>query len=232
MAVSGRNREAARLLTGQGADVTVARHDRWTPLHQAAGDGEVELVELLLDHGAKVNVCYGSDLNCLIASGTPLHVAIVRDASDRSALRVARLLLAHGAEVSFRTPRGWAPLHYAALARRTKIAELLLQHAADIEAKSRHGRTPLHLAVNFSYDSTEVVGFLLEHGAHVNARDRDGRTALHLAAGSRRDKTQVADFLLKHGADVNARDTEGRTPLDLARSAKTAELLRRCGGTR
>lgn len=44
----------AESLLSNGADVNVAQQGGWTPLHQAAGHGQIEMVRLLLNYGADV----------------------------------------------------------------------------------------------------------------------------------------------------------------------------------
>jgi len=48
--------EISRALIASGADVNVAQHGGWTPLHAAALHGNVALVRLLLEAGAKAEV--------------------------------------------------------------------------------------------------------------------------------------------------------------------------------
>lgn len=55
-AVANRNEQIgfamAKLLLNHGAEVNVAQHGGWTPLHEAAAHGQNEIVKLLLEHGA------------------------------------------------------------------------------------------------------------------------------------------------------------------------------------
>ena len=51
-AVAGRSLGSVRSLVEAGADPNVHQHGGWTPLMGAAAHGDVEIVELLLSHGA------------------------------------------------------------------------------------------------------------------------------------------------------------------------------------
>ena len=72
MAVINRQREVARLCLEAGADPNhfMACHGHSTPVHQAALDGDVALLELLVAHGARL------DIPDTLWRGTPLGWAI------------------------------------------------------------------------------------------------------------------------------------------------------------
>ncbi len=57
-----------KLLLDQGADISVADADGWTPLNAAASSGHLEVVKLLLDQGADISVATS-------AGSTPLDSA-------------------------------------------------------------------------------------------------------------------------------------------------------------
>jgi len=93
MAVLSDQREVARFLIGQGADINAPAQDEYggTPLHWAAVLGRVEMARRLIDAGANVNI---RDKN-----GTPLDATTHEHFSDsKTRLAVAELLRASGGE--------------------------------------------------------------------------------------------------------------------------------------
>lgn len=155
---------AVREWIEDGGDVNVAnRASGYTLLHTAARYGSLELVDLLLSHGASVNVNARNLVN-----ETPLHNAVLyqkRDIVDR--------LLAGNADPTLVDMCKWSALHYAAYNGDESLVELFLGLGVDINAADYRGRTPLYLAVMQRYH--DVIEFLLECGANPNVRDEDGR---------------------------------------------------------
>ena len=138
-------------------------------IHDAAGDGDLEKVKVLLkDHP---NLVSSRDTN----GTTPLYGAAQWGHRD-----VVQLLLASKAEVDAKNLIGFTPLHAAAAAGHKDVAELLLASKAEVNAKAGDGATPLHAAALEGH--RDVVELLLTNKAEVNARDGEGETALHLAA--------------------------------------------------
>lgn len=118
-----------------------------TLLHDAALKGHLEIMELLLSHGA--------DVNSLNAQGaTALHDAAL--AGQRAA---AEALLKHGANIDARdSESGATPLHQAASWGRRGVVELLLARHADPRIKDKNGHTALDLAVaNGQAEVAEVL---------------------------------------------------------------------------
>ncbi|XP_063155839.1 tonsoku-like protein [Candoia aspera] len=73
----------------------------WTPLHEACNHGHLEIVRLLLDHGAAVDDPGGPGCEGI----TPLH-----DALNCGHFDVAELLIQRGASVLLRSATGLSPL--------------------------------------------------------------------------------------------------------------------------
>ena len=176
------------------------------PLLASLSEDHVEIAELLLEHGADVDVRETT-------GGTILLKVLSRP--QRNLVNIVKLLLKHGADVNARDDTLRSSLHLAEYKGELEVAQILLKHKADVNSQDNDGKTPLHiLSEHREYKEDDVVNharLLLEHGTEVNIRDKDNQTPLLLA-------TEWAWFklmrmLLEHGADANAENKKGKTPL-------------------
>jgi ankyrin repeat protein/ribosomal protein L40E len=209
--------EKVKDLLARGADPNAIRLGT-TPLHIAAGHGRFDIVKILVENGANVNV---KDL----MGFTPLHSAILGNH-----LAIVKFLIENGADVNAKvenclTKWNWCTsLHLAAFAGDPNIIRFLIDRGADLNAKDGAGLTPLHIAARYGHPS--VVELLIHHGADVNAKSNTGSTPLHEAieglASAREPQAldkylNVAKLLIDHGGDVNAKEgLLGWTPLHCA----------------
>ena len=203
----------ALLLLERGADVNTRSNDHQTPLHLASYFGSVEIVRLILDHGADPEANAEGDMG-----DKPLHkVSYGKYRSEEDGVRVAQLLLERGADVNTRRNNHQTPLHVASYYGNVEIVRLLLDNGADPEADAPDniGGRPLH-KVSFGKcrseeDGVRVAQLLLKRGANVNTRRNDHRTPLHIA--SRFGKVEIVQLLIDRGAKIDAVDNSGTTPL-------------------
>ena len=114
--------------------------DGFGPLGFAAFFGHLELLELLLRHGADVNTPASNPMKVC-----PLHSAAAHLDPTRAAA-LARPLLKAGADPNRRQQGGFAPLPEAALNGNAELVGLLLEHGADPELENDAGATPIALA--------------------------------------------------------------------------------------
>lgn len=226
---SARNRlEAVALLLANGAFAAAEsplgrRQLKGTmPLMAAAYEGHVDVVRVLLQHGASVTE--------------------VEDVEGRTALALAafagkveccRALLDAGSDVNAADKKGIVPLHCAAINGNARLAQLLLDAGAVVDARSRSGNTPLHTAA--SSNSFAVAELLLSRGANVSMPHGDATTftALHIAAASGYEK--MATLLVAHGASletlgINAAGGMVGSPLQIAAKKGHTATVKALGG--
>lgn len=138
-----------QLVTG-GANVNCTGYLQYTPLHYAAIEGYLEVVEYLVNEGH-------ADINCRDADGrTPLHkAAIVGN------LEVIRWLIEEGqVDVNYEDEQGRTSLFFAAINGHLETVRYLVgDRFADINFQDEHNQTPLHMATVLS--SSEVVRWLV-----------------------------------------------------------------------
>jgi hypothetical protein len=125
-----------------------------TPLIWAARGGNLEIVQILLEHGASVRVqsrAFGTPLSNAAASGNPALVQI---------------LLERGADPDAGRPDGSSPLMCAVMAGDAQAASMLIKAGADARLRNRAGQNAADLARE---DKNETVLHVL--GVAADARD-------------------------------------------------------------
>ncbi|ANB59930.1 ankyrin repeat domain-containing protein [Anoxybacteroides amylolyticum] len=138
-----------------------------TPLHYAIDSGDIELVRLLVQHGADVNATNE-------AGTTPLMKA-----AQFGQTEIVKFLYAHGADINRTDDQGETALSKAVEGNQVATVQFLLQAGANVNIKTTIGKTALMTAAEYGYDN--LVSLLLRHGADVNVKDKTGNTALSLA---------------------------------------------------
>jgi cytohesin len=249
--VEGDAERLAALIAG-GADLDENCADG-TPLIVAVQDGRLDLVKLLVEAGADVNVDFDP--------GNPLQAAIAGDAemvgylAARSrpekraqaltlAVREGRsdlvgLLLDAGAGVDADLGGG-TPLTMAAERGDRALFDLLAPHAP-AEERGKADRLLANRSRLEGAGGPEIRAFLkaamkgrikeirkaIRAGVDVEATDEYGMSALHLAAWN--GHPEAVRALLHAGAAVDPRDNFGMTPLIRTRAPEVVALLAAAG---
>ena len=230
LAIINAHYDTAALLVEQGADPNIADESGMAALYAAVdmhtlpfmhgrpdpkvtGElDEVDLVELLLAHGANVDQTLKTPLlrrhnnasNQALGGGT---TPLMR-AANSGDVRLMRVLLEHGADPNLTQENGTTLLILASgFGRRG-------DHNADSQEYWRGTEEEFFAAVQVCVN---------ELGQDVDAANQLGDTALHVAAGP-----SIVRFLVEHGASLDAMNKQGKTPLDaaLARKDKSDRQLR------
>jgi ankyrin repeat protein len=226
-----------------GADMEALDEAGFTPLDQAAFHGQVEMAQVLLDHGAKVRLpaaialersgdverLLRRDPDCLKPGGR-WETLIVRVA-EQSSGHVIEALIAAGAEVNVKDDSktavdltfGYTALHAAAFHGNLSAADALLRHGAEVRVREEkyHG-TPAGWA---------------DYAGHIEVRDRILREPVdmieavqywlkeRIAAIVQEDSGALERTFAEYG--LYPTDAEGWfTPLAYAVSRSWAEMVR------
>ncbi|XP_028263975.1 caskin-2 isoform X2 [Parambassis ranga] len=192
--------------------------DGFSALHHAALTGTTELLSLLLEAQATVDI---KDINGM----RPLHYAAWQGKADS-----VLLLLRAGASVNSTSHDGQIPLHLAAQYGHYEVSEMLLQHQSNPCLSNKAKKTPLDLACEFGrlkvaqlLLSSNMVAALLEGEGGSDSPDSPSTTPLHLAA--RNGHKDIIKLLLKAGIDIN-RATKAGTALHEAALYGKTEVVR------
>jgi ankyrin repeat protein len=181
-------------------------------LPAAAGLGDLEAVERLIDLGLPIEGEDTQGATALIRAAGSGHAALVvrlleAGADTAHAARsgvhclaaavsakreaVVRTLLSHGVAPDTRMPGGGTSLTLAAALGQLRIAEALLEAGADPNAADEQGMTPLHAAAQAVFDGSDSAGaralvdLLLRGGARLDARNQAGQDTLLILLGAR-----------------------------------------------
>jgi len=190
-AVTRHDAAAVRELLKSGASPNARDYLGDSPLLVAVRLDDSELVQLLLDAGAIVDV-KGRGY-------TPLG-----QAARNNNLEILRLLLRAGADPDRKSDDGDYPLHSAVRAGHVGAVEMLLQARPDLMRFDREGLSALALASAFGNE--KIAAMLLDAGAPVEWGDKQQRSPLWWAVY--RNKQDMARYLLKRGAEIGAMSVE------------------------
>ena len=124
--VKNGNLEHVRQLINQGVDINQRDGSRTgrTPLYVASKFGHSNIVLLLIQHGADINV------QTLEEQSSPLHIAI-----KGRRLSVVHELLTHNANIELQDIHGETPLHFAVRYRLFDVFKELIRCGANIHQK-------------------------------------------------------------------------------------------------
>ncbi|MHA7967760.1 ankyrin repeat domain-containing protein [Paenibacillus sp. CAU 1782] len=160
-----------------------------TPLHIACQTGNAEIVKLLVEAGADLEI---KD----VARQSPLSIAI----SNRHH-SVASYLIEAGGDIHSKGPNGLQPIHFACAHAGREIIELLLSKGVDINLLDSSKSSLLEFTTNLSGGNLEAAVTLVENGIDHASYTTGFRWACW------RNNHEIAEYLLVQGADYRSQTT-------------------------
>ena len=206
-----------------------------TLLNYAAIYNNIDIVKLLVEAGASVNIANDDD-------ETPLHTAVYRGNID-----IVKYLIEKDANIvdTLNTRDAidlYTPLHLAlscpgpiedeVTMKYLNIAELLIKKTTDkrnLETTDKRNNTPLlkligtsiRISIKDRYRGMEnselytaalkLVNLLIKKRVNINAADNNRNTPLHRVL--KNNDFELAHILMEAGADTELTNNKGKTPL-------------------
>jgi ankyrin repeat protein len=230
-----------RALVRQAADVDAQQPDGMTALHWAVQRRDLEMMDVLLEAGAKpdlINRTGAKPLYLAAINADAAAIARLLDAGeDANAVLTAegesvlmltsqtgnpeavKLLLDRGADPNVQQARGQTALMWAAAEGHADVVELLLARGADpalsSTASTKAERRPpgglTALLFAARQGKSDAARALLDGGADIDQAGADNTSPLLIAIVN--GHYDLASMLIERGADPNVADANGRTPL-------------------
>lgn len=220
-AVRRDDNEKSLMLLQHGADPSIANSAGRSALHNAAAQGNLVLVEALLDHGADVG-------QRSFEGKTPLQVVGVY--GGREDVLIVKRLLAAGARVDERDGYGRTALSLCCFDSHVNVARVLLDHGgADATVPDAKGWLPWHWAVHDG--ASRILELYLEQGrgCDLGVPFSNGTTVLHYLAERCVSKDLVDVLIARVGllastVDPDSEDALGRTAAMILEERHTADV--------
>lgn len=192
-------------------------------LHVAASVGNLDVINLLLDRGATL------ELKSLSGGGTALHYAVTHRKPE-----AVRLLIKRKANIEARNGTGDTPLILAAYNSDPAMVQLLVDSGAAVNVRSLGNVMVTPLAHGATDPNTfnkknnlAIFNILLSAKADIDFKSGDGTTALMAAA--RQSNTglgyELAAFFIGKGANLDLKNNKGETALMLSAGVGNEKLV-------
>uniref|UniRef100_A0ABD2WK49 Uncharacterized protein n=1 Tax=Trichogramma kaykai TaxID=54128 RepID=A0ABD2WK49_9HYME len=212
------------LLLKHGADLHLPNDELYTPLHGICKqnlDGRAG-ESLLRVCGEKLETLHCVDLRDKY-DNTPLHLAL-----RHGNLKMAEMLLRHGADLHLPNDELYTPLHGICKQKLDgRAGESLLRVCGEkletlhcVDLRDKYDNTPLHLALR--HGNSKMAEMLLRRGADPNAVNIGRFTPLHIVCKRERDDVDSLELVFRiceekqMRVQIDAVDMLNRTPLQWA----------------
>ena len=113
--------------------------------------------------------------------------------------------------------------HYAAQFGNSKVISALKEKGVDLSAIDQKGKNPLHLAVQFGYESAEMIKVLKENGVDLTKKEGSGLQPIQIAIVNKNVNAITA--LKENGIDLTEKNSQGQTLAHYAAHHGNGEVI-------
>jgi ankyrin repeat protein len=234
------------MLQSKRVNLEQRTHKKSTPLHLAAQNGHVAVVQALIEANAKIEAATNDGFTALHLAVEGRHLAVAMylvgkkanlngtTNNKKTALVMAMqqadwdmavMLLEAGSDIFLPAPDGSFPLELAIRSQEKRTTELLMSKANGPAGKIMRGAALLRAVIDAQGNTVEA---LLKDNTDPDVRRADGTAAVIIAAQA--GNLVSAKLLVKYGASIASVDSKGRTALhwasELGYDQVAAELIR------
>ncbi|XP_046567998.1 serine/threonine-protein phosphatase 6 regulatory ankyrin repeat subunit A-like [Haliotis rubra] len=224
------------VLSENVVDINSRGNNNKTPVMVAGRRGHKDVVELLVQNGAKLSlrdargdnilhhVCSGGHVELLkyvlsqktvdINSRGCDNMTPVMEAGQRGHKEVVGLLVKNGANLSLKADRSNNILHLACFRGHVEVVKYVLsQNAVDINSRGNSSKTPVMDAGRNGHK--DMVELLVQNGANLSLSDAHGDNILHYVCSG--GHVEVLKYVLSRDTeDINRRGNGNKTPVMVA----------------
>ena len=197
------------ILDNKIVDVKSQDVRKQTPLHRAATIDNVEIVKILIEHGADVNALDHCD-------ASPIFIAACHGHWE-----IFKILVENGAELDNLDYLNQSLIMYAITGQNTDIIKFLCESSDCLYDEDYKSRTPLYCALK--HDNDEIIKVLIENGSDVHATNINGKTPLLLAA--KKGNFEIFKILFENCEDVKHIDEHERNLLHYAVRGNNKDII-------
>ncbi|GBG26226.1 Ankyrin repeat and KH domain-containing protein 1 [Hondaea fermentalgiana] len=216
-----------QVLLDRGPVINPSKHPKGlNALMLACAAGQLEIVQLLLQYGANMDVQVGGDDDETKAvEGYTALMLACRLGEDE----IAGLLLESGANVDLQGRDGNTALMFSCLFGQINLTRFQLQFGtALLNAQNQHGSTALMLACSLADGDDEPWEAMDEDNDFRQWRQRNtrGRNGVNVTRSVHQENTlQCVKLLWTLGSDAMLRDEKGDNAIDIARNNGRDDIL-------
>ena len=194
--------DTVKWLIEQGVDVNHCDKTGYTAVHNAAQEGNLDVLKLLKESGANIHAQTETGDNVIMSASL-----------GTGDCDTVKWLIEQRVDVNQCDKTGYTAVHCAAQKGNLDVLKLLKESGANIHAQTESGDNVIMLASPGTGDC-DTVKWLIEQGVDVNHCNKTGYTAVHCAA--QEGNLDVLKLLKESGANIHEQSKRGENSIMLA----------------